>query len=252
MKVEQRDRDQPPELPADRKKKKKKKEKDGNKSGAAALGSKLKKLYKQKKSSSEPGLSKVSSAPSFAGLEQSSSSGVFNKIGDKLKLIKRAKNSDPKFTDEEVVISSSEYDADGTCDDIESTKMSIPFEDIVYIDSSSSVDQPDESSDHHDPYEDTAPPLPPRGTGTSDEDDLAPPPPPKMRSSMMAKNVDANLGLAVPQRPPKRNSRPQSEEEGSTPALPPRNRGSASVNLDMVVPIYPGLINTAHSTEDVR
>ncbi|XP_033764186.1 uncharacterized protein LOC117345258 isoform X2 [Pecten maximus] len=244
LKVEQRD--QPPELPADRKKKKKKK--DGNKSGAAAIGSKLKKLYnKPKKSSGEPGLTKVSSAPQLS-LSEQTSSGVLNKLGDKLKLIKRAKSSDPKLLAEaEVVISSSEYDPEGY--DCESNDMNIPLEDIVYIDSSDSIELP-ESPEHENQnsYEDTAPPLPPRVT--SDEES-APKPPPKTRSSMI-NTIDANLGL-VPMRPPKRNSsRPQSEDEAPTPALPPRNRVSTNFNLDTVVPVNPGLVSSAHSTGDLR
>ncbi|XP_021366449.1 uncharacterized protein LOC110458828 isoform X3 [Mizuhopecten yessoensis] len=243
--------EQPPELPADRKKKKKKK--DGNKSGAAALGSKLKKFYnKPKKSGGEPGLSKVSSAPQLCLSEQSTSSGVLNKIGDKLKLITRAKSSDPKLlTEAEVVISSSEYDAEGyTEEDREANTMSIPLEDIVYIDSSSSIDQAESpDTDNRYNYEDTAPPLPPRVA--SDEEESAPKPPPKTRSSMI-KTLDTNLGL-VPMRPPKRNSsRPQSEDEASTPALPPRNRVSTNVNLDTVVPVTPGMVTTAHSTGDLR
>ncbi|XP_060066680.1 uncharacterized protein LOC132546964 [Ylistrum balloti] len=245
LKVEQRE--QPPELPADRKKKKKKK--DGNKSGAAAIGSKLKKLYNKPKKSGEPGLTKVASAPQ---LSEQSSSGVLNKLGDKLKLLTGTKSSDPKLVAEaEVVISSSEYDGEAyNEEDSNCNNMNIPLEDIVYIDSSSSIDLQDSSEpDNRNNYEDTAPPLPPREV--SDEEESAPKPPPKTRSSML-NNSDANIGLA-PMRPPKRNSsRPQSEDEAPTPALPPRNRVSTNVNLDTVVPVTPGLVTSAHSTGDLR
>ncbi|XP_069120774.1 uncharacterized protein [Argopecten irradians] len=238
-KIKAEQRDQPPELPADRKKKKKKK--DGSKTGAAAIGSKLKKLYKPKKSNGEPGLTKVSSAPQLS-LSEQSSSGVLNKLGDKLKLITRAKSSDPKLlADAEVVISSSEYDPEGYTEEDCESNMNIPLEDIVYIDSSDSIELP-ESPDHENKnYEDTAPPLPPRGV--SDEES-APKPPPKTRSSMV-NTIDASLGIA-PMGPPKRNSsRPQSEDESPTPALPPRNRVSANVNLDTVVPVNPGLVSSS-------
>ena len=194
----------PPELPPDRKKNKKK----GR--GGKTFG-KLKKLVKKNtENKNENALHKVVSAPALlaAGLEAGGSTaggstGVFNKIGDKLKQMKRSKFSDTKLIDAEVVISSSEYDANDV--DEEPLTMNLPLQEIEYIDSSSSaegqtnsvlkMDPPPLPKDPDTPLE--APPLPPR-TDDGPPNTLAPPPPPPKKRNSFRQTSDEELGIAPP------------------------------------------------------
>lgn len=228
--------DTPPELPAERTKKKKK-DKDGKSTGQK-IGSKLKQFYKSKiTSNQEPaGLHKVSSAPvvNTTTTSSSSSAGVLNKIGGKLKLIKRTKSAEPStLLEEEVVISSSDYEGSDTNDNpgLEESgpiMMKPAFADLEYADSSSSSELiSNEGTDHQQQ------PAYANDSAQNGEPDAPPPLPPPL--------------------PPRISGNFSSQPDGRTsPPLPPRNRISQNVNLDTVVPISPGLVSAAHSTGDLR
>ncbi|KAJ8320044.1 hypothetical protein KUTeg_001631 [Tegillarca granosa] len=218
--------DTPPELPAERIKKKKK-DKDG-KSAGQKFGSKLKQFYKSKiTSNQEPtGIHKVSSAPvvnTTGTTTSSSSAGVFNKIGGKLKLIKRTKSAEPStLLEEEVVISSSDYEGSDTnenpgLEESEPIMMKPTFADIEYADSSSSCELiSNEGTDPQQPA----------------------------YANDSAKNGELDAPPVPPPLPPRISGNFSSQPDGRTsPPLPPRNRISQNVNLDTVVPISPGLNN---------
>ncbi|KAJ8320180.1 hypothetical protein KUTeg_001767 [Tegillarca granosa] len=217
--------DTPPELPAERIKKKKK-DKDG-KSAGQKFGSKLKQFYKSKiTSNQEPtGIHKVSSAPvvnTTGTTTSSSSAGVFNKIGGKLKLIKRTKSAEPStLLEEEVVISSSDYEGSDTnenpgLEESEPIMMKPTFADIEYADSSSSCELiSNEGTDPQQPA----------------------------YANDSAKNGELDAPPVPPPLPPRISGNFSSQPDGRTsPPLPPRNRISQNVNLDTVVPISPGLM----------
>lgn len=143
-KQEKKSSDLPPELPpADKKKKKNQKEKSGK-----TFGSKLKQMYKSKSKDGRKDVkkTKMKHVTSDSAIISQGSSGMLNKLG---KLYKRVK-SDTKFQNEpneqeEVVISSSDYDASDTNpleenENIDEDSDGLLMHDIDYIDASSTLD----------------------------------------------------------------------------------------------------------------
>ncbi|CAC5370925.1 NGEF [Mytilus coruscus] len=221
----------PPELPADRKKKKKEKEKQGK-----TLGSKLKQMYKSKpKDGVKAGKkTKMKHVTSDSAIPSQGSSGMLNKLG---KFYKRVK-SDTKMINEqneqeEVVISSSDYDGSDTNPIEENTEIleedsdGITMHDIDYIDASSTLDnlpQPPVV-----PKVEVEPPLPPK----PQKDEPSIPPPPRT----------GEAAVPPPPLPPRLSIGPSSIPEDdllSSPPLPPRERLSMTFDLDTIVPISLG------------
>ncbi|XP_052083160.1 microtubule-associated protein futsch-like isoform X2 [Mytilus californianus] len=221
----------PPELPADRKKKKKEKEKQGK-----TFGSKLKQMYKSKpKDGVKAGKkTKMKHVTSDSAIPSQGSSGMLNKLG---KFYKRVK-SDTKMINEqneqeEVVISSSDYDGSDTnpieenIEILEEDSDGITMHDIDYIDASSTLDnlpQPPVV-----PKVEVEPPLPPK----PQKDEPPIPPPPRT----------GEAAVPPPPLPPRLSVGPSSIPEDdllSSPPLPPRERLSMTFDLDTIVPISLG------------
>lgn len=217
--------EEPPNLPPGRGRHKKK---DGK-----TIGKKLKK-FKEKLGSNttkqnEGSLPKVSSTSSITS--NSSSSGLLKKVG---KIMKKSKvNGSQQKNDydpEEVRVCNSENDSSDINEDIYEDE---PVQLRAHIGSSGGEDN--SGSDIYEQHGELdsieripprPPPLPP----------VAPPVPP----------VPPRLSLPpVPDKqnvpPPRLPSTGKVISPGEdTPALPPRNRISGNINLDMVVPISPG------------
>ncbi|XP_071147231.1 uncharacterized protein [Mytilus edulis] len=221
----------PPELPADRKKKKKDKDKDKQ---GKTFGSKLKQMYKSKpkdgvKDGKKTKMKHVTSDPA---LPSQGSSGMLNKLG---KFYKRVKSENKMINEqneqEEVVISSSDYDGSDTNPIEENTEIleedsdGISMHDIDYIDASSTLDNLPQPP----PKVEVEPPLPPK----PQKDEPPIPPPPRT----------GEAAVPPPPLPPRLSIGPSSIPEDdllSSPPLPPRERLSMTFDLDTIVPISLG------------
>ncbi|XP_078337399.1 uncharacterized protein LOC111137825 isoform X4 [Crassostrea virginica] len=207
---------EPPDLPPGRTHKKK----DGK-----TIGKKLKKLKVKLGSNAtkqnEAVLPKVSSTSSITST--SSSSGLLKKVGKMMKKTKVNGNAPRNGEDpEEIRICNSENDSSDINEDIYEDE---PVQLRPHPGSSEDNSGSDIYEQHYEPdISDRVPPRPP-------------PPPPTVPP------VPPRLSLPpVPDAPPPLppSSGKIKSPVDNTPALPPRNRISGNINLDMVVPISPG------------
>ena len=207
---------EPPDLPLGRTHKKK----DGK-----TIGKKLKKLKVKLGSNAtkqnEEVLPKVPSTSSITST--SSSSGLLKKVGKMMKKTKVNGNAPRNGEDpEEIRICNSENDSSDINEDIYEDE---PVQLRPHPGSSEDNSGSDIYEQHYEPeISDRVPPRPP-------------PPPPTVPP------VPPRLSLPpVPDAPPPLppSSGKIKSPVDNTPALPPRNRISGNINLDMVVPISPG------------
>ena len=219
------DQDRPPELPPARNQAQKKKKKTKEEKGTRGIKEKFKKLYKGKSTDTEGALKSAVGSSLAAAAPQSG--GVLSSLGGKFKKkdIKKSKGVNNSQTNLEALASEDNpyCDSEGTDTDI----------DLESKDSKrSSLERSDaEGAKMEKPTEGAPPPLPPRHSGlirASSGGDI-----------VKDNGTDAQLSVTSPTRRRASGTAVELKAE-KDPPLPPRNRVSQNIDLNLVVPVVPG------------